>query len=137
MQPVPHVAARLVFFLMLLGMGAAFVVMVIKLIVFYRRGRLVATLPDGLWLRLDRPDSTVIPWDNISRVAFRPGFRKPGAVVFLRKERTVRDVVGVFRNRADAERFVEAATSYVANREEPTGLQTDGSKDPSDGVREC
>ncbi len=79
----------------------------------YRRGAIVATMPDALWLRFDRATEEHIPWAGISRVVVSRGF--VGATMFLKETKTVRDIRGVFKNRADAERFVEQAEVRIAN----------------------
>lgn len=97
----------------------------------FRRGRLVAVLPEGLLFRWDRPAMEWVPWSNISRVVVGPG--RLGVVIFLRRERTTRELWGVFRSRDEAERLVAAADHYLglvhssAERVELSGPSADGS----------
>ena len=141
--PVVPGAPCVIFFLLFLALVGGFGFTLWRLVTIDRRGQLVAALPDGLHLRLVQPADRVIPWDNITRVAVKPGKWRIGAVVFLKKERTVMDVTGVFKDRAAVERLVEAArsylegtTSYLVDRDEPTPLPTDDRKDPSGGFQE-
>lgn len=77
----------------------------------WRLGRMVAVLPEGLLFRWDRPAMEWVPWSNISRVVVGPS--RLGVVIFLRRERTTRDLWGVFRSRDEAERLVAAADHYL------------------------
>lgn len=80
----------------------------------YKRGLLVAVLPDGLYVRLQRLDGEFIPWSNIARAAANKGVKS--VALFIRDSRTVRDVTGVFRSPAEVERFA----NQVNARTRPT-----------------
>jgi len=71
----------------------------------YKKGLLVAVLPEGLYLRLQKLDGEFIPWSNIARAAANKGVKS--VALFIRDSRTVRDVTGVFRSPGEVERFAE------------------------------
>lgn len=95
--------------------------MVIAFVLLYRyaylfwKGQFAAVLPHGLFLRLDKPDVEIIAWDNISRVTQKSS--PVGAVIFLKKEKLVRDIVGVFRNPDQAQAFVQCVEERIQNSE--------------------
>ncbi len=96
----------------------------------FRHGRFLAVVPGGMLFRWDRPAMEWVPWSNISRVVVGPG--RLGVVIFLRRERTTRELWGVFRARDEAERLVAAADHYLGlvltatGRVEETAQAADG-----------
>ncbi len=86
----------------------------------YRRGPMVATMPDALWIRLDRVADERIRWNNISRAVVNRATK--GATLFLAPSRTTRDIVGVFKIPGDAARFVEQVEARIAaTQKQPRG----------------
>lgn len=76
-----------------------------------KRGALVAVMPDGLFLRLDRAGGAWIRWENITRASVLPKLRV--ASLFIKDARVVRSVGGVFKSHDDARRFVEQVNQRV------------------------
>ena len=93
---------------------AALVLLVLLLVrtgIMIKRGALVAVMPDGLFLRLDRPEGAWIRWDSISRASVLPKLRV--AALFVKEARVVRSVGGVFKTHDDARRFVDQVNERV------------------------
>lgn len=95
-----------------LGFAAIFVLVLYRFWRLYRGGQFVATMPTGLFIREERPELEVIAWSNISRAAVKAS--PLGAVIFMKKEKTVRDIVGPFRKRSEAEDFVRHVEARLA-----------------------
>lgn len=76
-----------------------------------KRGALVAVMPDGLFLRLDRAGGAWIRWDNITRASVLPKLRVSS--LFIKDARVVRSVGGVFKTHDDARRFVDQVNQRV------------------------
>jgi len=77
----------------------------------YRRGPLVAVLPEGLYVRLLRIHGDRIAWTNVSRVAFNRA-QKVATLIFV-DGRPVLDICGVFASLGDAQRFVSQVAARV------------------------
>jgi len=76
-----------------------------------RSGPMVALLPEGLFIRLQRLDGELIPWSNIARAAANKSMKS--AALFIRDAKMVRDIAGVFRAPADVERFADQVNERV------------------------
>lgn len=96
-----------------IGFGLLMVYLARKYILIWWRGYLAATMPTGLYLRVDSANLEFIPWTSISRAAIKPSAF--GAVIFLKHEKLVRDIVGPFRNREEAAAFVEVVSERIAS----------------------
>jgi len=107
---------RYITILILLCSAGWAIYIVYNFLILIRDGRFAAVLPDELMLRLDKKDSISIPWGNITRVAVKPS--PLGAVIFLKKEREVKDILGVFSKRAEAEMFVKCASVQISKLRE-------------------
>jgi len=77
----------------------------------WRSGHVVATVCDKLIWCADTTGEHSVLWSNVSRVAVKPS--PLGVVVFLKQEKAVVDIVGPFKNRDEAEQFVESASFYI------------------------
>jgi predicted RNA-binding Zn-ribbon protein involved in translation (DUF1610 family) len=95
-----------------LGFAALFLFLLYRFWRLYRGG-FVATMPTGLYLRTDQSNTQVIEWSNISRAAVIPS--PLGVVLFLKREKTTRNIVGPFRKREDAEDFVRHVEARLAS----------------------
>ncbi len=74
----------------------------------FRQDDFVATLPDGVYSRIARFRPTLTPWSDISRVTAAPGH----AAIVL-KDKSVRNILGVFRGREEVVRFVAAVEARI------------------------
>jgi hypothetical protein len=86
----------------------------------YRRGQLVAVLPEGLFMRLVSVEPAWVRWSDVERVRSLDS-RRPTVVLQLKsKQREVR-VERVFRNMNDVSGFVEVVNGYVGAAAERNG----------------
>ncbi|RME37270.1 MAG: hypothetical protein D6788_09830 [Planctomycetota bacterium] len=79
----------------------------------YKKGVVIALLPDGLYYRRDAGSLEKIPWEDISRVAAVP--YPLGLGVFHKQAKAVRTLTGVFRSRRDVERCVALINERLAS----------------------
>jgi hypothetical protein len=61
---------------------------------------------------IEQPTPQRIPWTDLSRATVTPGFI--GATLFLKHKKSVRDILGVFKTREDAARFVDQVNDRIA-----------------------
>ncbi len=85
----------------------------------WRSGHVVASTCDTLIWCADTTGEHSVPWSNVSRVAVKPW--PLGVVVFLKQEKAVVDIVGPFKNRDEAEQFVESASIYINGAKSAAG----------------
>jgi hypothetical protein len=88
------------------------------LVKLYWHGQFVALLPEFLVDGTRRGAPAYISWSNVVRVSLATG--KVGAVVVLRRELEVRDMVGAFRTKTSAEEFVDAAQERIQPARAPS-----------------
>lgn len=72
---------------------------------------MAAVAPEKLIWRVDSTGDHTVLWSNVSRVAVKPS--PVGIVVFLKREKSVIDIVGPFKNKEEAEQFVASAKVYI------------------------
>ncbi len=80
-----------------------------------RRGRYAAAMADGLHLRLGKFSPSCIPWNEIAgaKSAYKL-FGVHHAKLSFRSQRRHVTVAGVFRGKADAERFADVVNAYAS-----------------------
>jgi hypothetical protein len=82
--------------------------------ILYRAQRLghhVATTCDGLLLHLPGAKLRIFEWSNISRV--EPTRAALGAILFIRDQRVVMNLTGMFRSPTEAAEFIRIVTDYL------------------------
>ena len=77
----------------------------------YRRGPMVAIMPDAVWIRTVSGDER-ISWVDISSVIVNRD--RTGVMLFVSSTHWVRDVTGFFRTRTDVARFIEQCEARMA-----------------------
>lgn len=76
-----------------------------------RQGRFIAITGDGLLIRMEHLEPEFIPWSNISRASATTTRRM--ATLFIKDQKLVRHVGGVFKTREDTQRFVRQVQERV------------------------
>ncbi len=93
--------------LFVLGVLALWAVQIRRFWSLYRHGRFAAIMPHGLMFRVEKKEPVFIPWSNITHISVKPS--PLGAIISLKKERDVKEVLRIFSTRMEAELFVERA----------------------------
>lgn len=112
----PFSLARSMLFVFVVGSILGWVALRIRRMI-EKRGVIIAVLPDGLFVRIDRDTSEWIRWENITRASALPKLRV--ASLFIKDARVVRSVSGVFKTHDDARRFVDQVNERVSGTSGP------------------